>query len=254
MSLLLSPPKRPASVEDRSSYFSDPPRRATPAAPGKAAVLFQVSGHGTGSLVKIQQLSVLVLTEVADDSGRHLQSRLSGYSTTRIPWGVRFGGVEGHRFLKDLRLPPQPGARGSRLNSHDSHRLRLMIRLQDALQKGVFSRSLRLPRLWAGFEPRFAASISGDGPELLGACHTRGESSQELMIRHRRRHAGLVLFPLDWVSHVADKTRVIFADLAEFPCCQTITLPSSPSAHPLQGYRGACEFDFVSNRFESESG
>ena len=58
----------------------------------------------------------------------HCALRLAGYSGSRVPWGVRFGGPEKCRFFKDLRLQPVPGGRGYRLDLADEDLLTLGLR------------------------------------------------------------------------------------------------------------------------------
>ena len=142
--------------------------------------------------------------------------RLAGHCGSRIPWGVRFGGYAHCRFLKDLMLQPVAGGEGYRVDLADEELLTLGLHLERDLDRHLrFHKRLRdrpsLPKLWAGFPPEIAASITGDGPELAAyAAHRRRPKC--LLERLRRDHQGLTVFPLAWVSHHWQQAVAIFAD------------------------------------------
>lgn len=67
------------------------------------------------------------------------------------------------------------------------------------------------------------------------------------MHERRRDHNGLALYPLPWGSHLWERFRAVFVDLANFPAYQVFKL--SDPATDLCGFRAACEFDFLHSRF-----
>lgn len=202
--------------------------------------------------VEIEKLLWLVLHDASRPPQATPELRLAGYQGRAIPWGARWGGAEQMRFEKNLLLRPRWNARGRRLDLRKQDVVQRVREMQQTLESGsrqpatTLPARLLLPRLWAGFAPGEANSLSGDGPEFWGSCHLSGLSSRELLAETVRRHRGLSLFPLDWVSHAWQSHPPIFAELADFPREQLVTC-FSPEA--LRGYRGACEFDFLSSRF-----
>ena len=58
-----------------------------------------------------------------------------------------------------------------------------------------------ISRLWAAFDPDAAGRLTGDGPEFQNGLRRTGASAKQTLNRSRRRHGGLILFPLPWVSH-----------------------------------------------------
>lgn len=181
------------------------------------------------------------------------RTRLAGYAARRVPWGIRCGGAQDCHFDKDANLRPKPRAAGWRMDS----RYREVLRTARQLRKQIASRrdepngaiatQIQLPEFWAAFGPRDVDRIEGDGLELLGEVHTSGQSVEELMRERRRNHNGLTLYPLPWVSHLWERFRAVFVDLAEFPTHQVFGL--SDPATDLCGFRAACEFDFFHSRF-----
>jgi hypothetical protein len=178
---------------------------------------------------------------------------LAGYSSTRIPWGVRFGGAEQCRFFKNLSLQPVPGARGCRLDLASEELLVLGLQLDRELDRHARYRQrqarehVQLPKLWAGFRPADAASITGDGPELAAYAARTGRLPQRLLEHLRRDLFGLVLYPLAWVSHCWQQAVAVFADLGRFPKRQVFRLQQLPD--DLVGYQDAAEFNFRDSRF-----
>jgi len=94
---------------------------------------------------------------------------LSGFSGTRIPRGVKWGGYKQNRLLKGVRLAPAPEARGRHLDLNDIELLHVALRLERQRRmhsrRGAPRRPLRLPRLWAGFDPSNAVHITGRRPD-----------------------------------------------------------------------------------------
>ena len=90
--------------------------------------------------------------------------RLAGFGGATVPWGVKWGGAEQCRFLKNLLLQPVPNGPGLRLSTASTDLLRLGLQLDRDLEKHVrhpslpVRQQLRLPCLWAGFKPSDAAT------------------------------------------------------------------------------------------------
>ena len=93
--------------------------------------------------------------------------------------------------------------------------------------------------------------IACEGPELNGLVHETGRSIEELVGMTRRVHAGHVLLPLAWVSHVAAAAVEVHADLDGLSRRQLFRLPRHPM-DALVGFRGACQFDFLASRFRHD--
>lgn len=180
-------------------------------------------------------------------------TRLAGYGARRVPWGIRCGGAQDCRFDKNANLRPKPRAVGWRMDSRNRTVLRTARQLRKEIASrrdepnGAISTQIQLPEFWAAFGPCDIDRIDGDGPELLGEVHTTGQSAEDLMHERRRNHNGLTLYPLPWVSHLWERFRAVFVDLADFPTYQVFRL--SDPASDLCGFRAACEFDFFHSRF-----
>jgi hypothetical protein len=214
-----------------------------------AALGYLVDGPIVEGLVEIEKLTLVVLYDEPLPHGR-CALRLAGYSASPIPWGVRFGGSAQCRFLKDLWLQPVPDAKGYRLDLAGEELLALGLQLERELDRCTgFCRQplreqVRLPKLWAAFQPADAASISGEGPELAAYAQRTSRPPQRLLEYLRRDHLGLALYPAPWVSHHWRQTVAVFADLKQFPCRQVFRLRHLP--HDLTGFQDAAEFDFGS--------
>ena len=94
------------------------------------------------------------------------------------------------------------------------------------------------------------SGLYGDGPELTAYARRVQADAGEVFSTVSRRHVGLSLYPLAWVSHHADLAATIFVDLARFPKRQVISLDESLGK--LAGYQDAAEFDFLQSRFRRE--
>ena len=181
------------------------------------------------------------------------RTRLAGYGARRVAWGVRCGGAQDCRFDKNANPRPKPRAVGWRMDARHravvrtARQLRKEIASRQSESDGAISTHIQLPEFWAAFGPCDVDRIDGDGPELLGEVHTTGQSAAELMCERRRDHNGLTLYPLPWVSHLWERFRAVFVDLADFPRHQVFQL--SDPATDLCGFRAACEFDFFHSRF-----
>jgi len=192
-----------------------------------AALGYIANGPVVNGLVDVEKLTLILLY---DDliSLEYCALRLAGYSASRVPWGVRFGGPEQCRFFKDLRLQPVFAGSGYRLDLTDERLLTLALDLERALARSVHYRhvreQVRLPKLWAAFHPADAANITGDGPELAAYAQRTGKSPKYLLKHLRRDHLGMCLFPFTWASHHWQQAVAVFADLAKFPSRQNFRL------------------------------
>ena len=219
-----------------------------------AALGYLVNGSLIDGLVEIGKLTTVILYDDPIRPG-YCALRLAGYSSSRIPWGVRFGGPEQCGFFKDLLLQPTPGARGYRLDLASTELLSLGLRLERELDRCTryWHRRARqqvcLPKLWAAFQPADAASITGDGPELAAYAARTGRLPRRLLEHLRRDVFGLALYPLAWVSHHWHQAVTMLADLERFPRRQVFRLWQLPD--DLMGFQGAAEFDFFHSRIRS---
>ena len=141
------------------------------------------------------------------------------------------------------------GAQGYRIDVADEDLLELAIALNRQLDRHArFGLNAHerpfLPRLWAGFRPADAATITGDGAELKAYAARTGKSPQRLLNHLRRQHHDLVLHPLPWVSNRWQQAVTVFVDLDRFPRRQVFRPESLPDG--LVGYHEATEFDFAS--------
>ena len=220
-----------------------------------AAMGYLANGPVIEELIEIDKL---VLAVVYDETvARGNTTRVAGYSGSRIPWGVRWGGAENSRFLKNLLLQPMPGAQGHRLDTASESLLRLALHLDRDIQRQLYygrrwkDRQFRLPKLWAGFRAADAAAIEPGGPELAEYCTRTGRSAGEALAAIRRDFFGLWLFPMAWVSGAWQQVAAVFADLRRFPLRQVFPIVRVPE--DLVGFQGAVEYDFHSSRFRSAS-
>jgi len=219
-----------------------------------AALGYLANGPTIEGLIEVEKLTLTILYDAPSHS-RQLTLRLAGFSGSRVPWGIQWGGRENCRFLKNLLLQPVPNGPGLRLNTSSTDLLRLGLQLDCDLERYVRRPSLsvrqqpRLPCLWAGFKHADAANITGDGPELAAYARRTGKSPWQLMEQIRREYFGLSLLPFPWVSHHWQQAVAVFADLERFPRRQVFSLRHP--ADDLVGYQEAAAFDFLHNRFHS---
>lgn len=219
-----------------------------------AGLGYLANGPALEGLIELENLVLAVLYDEPEAHGR-TATWLAGFGGVLGPWGVRWGGPQENRFLKDFSLRPEPDARGRRPDSGRDALLRLALELDAKIERYVrYPRvagryRLRLPKLWAGFRRSRAAQIAGDGPELADACRRSGKPAGQLMEQSRRAHEGLTLFPLPWVSHHWELASAVFVDLAPFPAAQVF--PLKPLPEGLQGFQAAAEYDFYTSRFRA---
>lgn len=217
-----------------------------------AALGYLVVGSLVDNLVEIEKLVLVVQHDEILPNGR-CALRMAGFSGTPVPWGVQWGGPDGSRLYKDLRLRPEPGARGLRLDAANEGLFELGLRLERDLQRfdrnGIEPawRQFRLPTLWAGFTPSADVEVTGAGPELEATARHLRRTPAELFRETSRQYFQLSLHPLNWVSHEWERITAVFADLEGSPKRQVIAV-QDPAAG-LVGHYGAAAFDFYSSRF-----
>ena len=219
-----------------------------------AALGYLTNGPVVEDLIEVEKLVLVVVHDETAERG-NMSTRVAGYLGCPIPWGIRWGGAENSRFLKNLLLQPMPGARGQRLDTASESLLRLALQLDRDIERQLYYRrrfnreQLRLPKLWAGFRPAVAAGIEPGGPELDGYCGRTGRSTTEALDSIGRHYFGFVLFPLAWVSSAWQQAAAVFADLRRLPLRQVFPV-NNPPEH-LIGFQGAAEYDFCNSRFRS---
>jgi len=226
-------------------------RREALPRPG-AALGFLSHGPAPHGLIEVHNVILVVLYDELHDDGR-LTINVAGFSGIPVPWGIQWGGAQQNLFLKNLLLRPRPAARGRCLNAARPQLLGLALQLDQGLDR--FCRDPQrhagvpwvTPPLWAGLRPQQAAELTLDGPELVAAAEQSGLSPQTLLQQSQLPYEGLVLTPLEWVSHHWRQLAAIFADLQAVQPMQAFPL-HEPEAD-LQGFRGAMQFDFFHTRF-----
>ena len=244
----------PSPLDQWRQHLGGRRRRAQPRP--LAAMGYMANGPVIDGLIAIEKLTVILLYDEPIRPG-HCALRLAGYSGSRVPWGVRFGGPENCRFCKDLRLQPVPGGRGYRLDFANAELLVLGLQLERELDRCTRHRQrpvreeVCLPKFWAGFRPAEVADITGDGPELAAYAAHR-QIAPAAAGTPARDHLGIAIFPGCWVSHHWQQAVAVFADLERFPKRQVFRL-RQPS-DDLIGYQDAVEFDFHSRFRHASSG
>ena len=219
-----------------------------------AALGYLTSGPVVENLIEIEKLILVVVHDEVNARG-NATIRLAGYSGTRIPWGIRWGGPENSKFFKNLQLQPMAGARGLRLDIASADLLRLALHLNRDIERYLrYARrckrpNLQLPRLWAGFRPADVPRAQCGGPELAEYCARTSRRPDDALAAIRRDYFGLTLFPFAWVSNSWQQAVTVFADLRRFPLRQVFPLNNPPE--DLIGFQGVAEHDFCNSRFRS---
>jgi hypothetical protein len=222
---------------------------------GFVAATFVDRGDKLSALVEIERVSaVLLFEECSVDQAWpwRVLLRLVSYGANRVPRGVQWGGEENSQLFKDLTLTPQFGARGQRIDKRKVELLSLAGKMNRRISRAARhpaapSPTLRLPRLWAGFQPRCVQDLCGKGPEFEEACHQRDGSPTSVLRVAARTAYGLVLYPLDWVSDKLERATTVFAELTPSLRRQVFRIEKMPS--DLIGFRGAWAFDFFHSRY-----
>jgi hypothetical protein len=225
---------------------------------GFVAATFIDRGNMSSALVPIDRVSVVLLFEDfgAANSRSALPLRLVSYRANRVKHGARWGGSGNSQLFKNLRLPPRPNACGQRIDKTNRALLSLALQLDRRLSVAARHpaapwRSLRLPRLWAGFDPRRVNDLCGQGPEFEDECLQRNEPPATVLRGAARTAHGLRLYPLDWVSDQLDRAAGVFAELTLSLRRQVFRVDQLP--RDLIGFQGACAFDFFHSRYRRMS-
>ena len=134
-------------------------------------------------LVEIENLTLVVLYDEPLPHGR-CALRLAGYSASPIPWGVRFGGSDQCRFVKDLWLQPVPGGQGYRLDLASTEVLALGLQLERELDRCTRrTRTGRNPntrgKSWRGFIPALTGDRTGRPLRRQQRIGSSGGSSRD---------------------------------------------------------------------------
>lgn len=214
---------------------------------GLAALSFQSLKPPQDGLIPLQWISAALLcVEPARRKIRPLQ--FSFFGATAIPYGIEWGGVERSKLTKDLRLRPRMSAQGRRMDLTRVRTLHLGLDLYAAIVSATENElmdHLQIPQCWMGFESGY--DVDAEGPEVVGMMHAVGMSSQQLMMRVKRQHDGLHLYPMEWTSHRWMDLKQIFVEIGSVPVIQVLRC-TDPS-ETLVGYRGAVSFDFLSTAY-----
>ena len=103
-----------------------------------AALGYLANGPVIEGLIEVEKLTIVILYDEQIHPG-HCALRLAGYSGSRVPWGVKWGGAEQCRFLKNLLLQPVPNGPGLRLSTASTDLLRLGLQLDRDLDEACSS-------------------------------------------------------------------------------------------------------------------
>lgn len=208
-------------------------------------------GDKREALVELQHVVAVLLFD--EGIGRPVPAlRLVGYGASQVPHGVQWGGAEGCKFYKDLRLAPEPGGWSLQVDATNVDLLHLSLRLHGDIHRvdRFAPKSARqypkLPRLWAGFAPSDADAVEAAGPEFVELCAKFKLAPNVMLEKFRREFQGLACFPLDWVSDQLQRSLSVFVDMSETPRTQVFRLANFPDS--LQGFQGATAYDFFNGK------
>jgi hypothetical protein len=222
------------------------PRRRAAGPRHLAAIGYLINVPIYDHLVDVRRLLIVVVHDQLHAD--RLITRVAGYAAGSLPWGVKFGGRENHRFEKDLLQVPVHGGRGQHLNRDQPKLLDLALQLDRHLTRAA--RHLFMPRraipcwpqLWAALEPETAVGIHGGGPEFEDwrRRYPGADLPSRLVL-------GMTAFPLELVSEHWKRFNCALADLRTTPKWQVVS--SSHLDRTLRGFRGAAQYDLLSSRF-----
>ncbi len=253
MTLVISSPDGPGLKQQwRQQLASQLRRRAAQGPRPLAAITFLVRGPVRSGLVNLRDLLFVVVHDDLREDGT-LHVRFAAYGAGTIPWGIKVG-PENSKLDKDLALTPGPSTRGRRFDLLKGDLLSLALNLDQLLERHSRYPHLprrcqpRWPKLWAGFTPDVARTLSFAGPEYEASLGKNDNPAAQPPIPSI---LGLTLMPLSYVSHAWRQISAVFADLATIPKRQVIVLESH--SRNLRGYQGAVEYDLTSSRFAVES-
>jgi hypothetical protein len=219
------------------------------------ALGYLVDGPVAENLICIEDLILTVLYDEQRKDGT-TRTRLAGYSGRAIAWGASWGGRSQHKFEKSLSLPPERCAQGARIDLTRARLLEHGLELDRLVERSNLAMSVqpiavRLPTVWAAFRPAEARCLKPAGPEWENLRKRLGASPSELFANYRRRYLGLILLPLEWVSHAWQQWVTLFADLSQFPTHQC--LGYGDPVESLKGFSGAMKYDLLASRFKAAS-
>ena len=206
-------------------------------------------GPREAGLIDVRRLVFVVLRDEMRTDGSQA-TRLSGYTSVVIPWGIRVGGGDQHRFEKALTLVPRVAAHGPRFDLMGEELLTLALELDRYLSLQHRYPHLprrqqpRWPQFWAAFSPATAKYIRCAGPEF-DAHRSSGTAVIE------RSCSGLTLYPLEMVGHAWRQFVTVFADLKTVSKRQVIALDHA--AQNLCGFAGAVQYDLCHSRFSAQA-
>lgn len=209
-----------------------------------AAISYVARGLIQDGLVDLTRLLFVVVHDEWHEQ-HSLVTCCRAYVSAPVPWGARIGGAQSCRLDKFLTLAPKRNARGRRFDLAQPELLRLCMDLDRHLERQAqFPHAPRrrqplIPELWAGFTPTVATGIHCAGPEF--------DAAGQPHVSPRRGANGLVLLPLEFVSHESARCAAILADVSSMPKRQVVTL--GHRAANLVGFQGAVEFDLNQSRF-----
>lgn len=214
--------------------------------PRHAALGFLSRDPPRSGFVPLRQLTIVVAHDVVVPGRLTPKLRLAGYSARVSKAGIQWGGVQGHRFEKNLALTPQPRARGPRLDLLQPELVTLGLRLTRRLEH--FAKHPNFPQRTAPVLPRVWAGLIDDGKIRtcdLGLKEMNVSAGDALPCRV----GGLLLVPVAWIDEGSRRDVVeYFAELRFASCLQSIVLQDGQQ-EGLVGTTADGPFDFCSSKF-----
>jgi hypothetical protein len=214
-----------------------------------AGLTYSAAGTIRNGLIEIERLTLIVFYD-EDVAPWPPAIRVAGVSGRRVPWGVEFNVP---RFYKDLSRQPDDVGFGTRLAWRQTDLLHRALKLDELVEFHSRFKSAELPAtpylpaLWAGFRRLECGHALASGPEWEAARTASTAAPDELLSQTLRRHRGMDLLPLPWVSAAWEQFIGVFADLRTFPRRQVFAPQAVPA--DLRGNDGAMQFDFTTPEF-----
>ncbi len=215
-----------------------------------AVLSYLTTGPVIDGLVELGRISFCVLHDYQQPGV--VATRLAGYRATIVSGRILIGGAAQIRFEKNIALSPAgERKRGCRLGKNGPELLSLALHLDRTLERYArfpfFPRrsAFRMPRFWVALADQ---SVRDRGPAFAAYCKMNGHSPGKLFKRAGRDHAGLIIYPLEFVSHYWQQFGKVYVDLKSFPKRQIICFRGPAD---LKGLFGVCEFDLLSSRFRT---
>jgi hypothetical protein len=168
---------------------------------------------------------------------------LAGVRGRRVPWGVRFDVGQFRKSIPSLECLENGNVASLGGDLREvGVRMAQLFRGHGRCNPRELPGTPTLPRLWAAFRQAEVRAALLGGPELEAACAASGKSAVDLLDGTARRHRGLLLVPLDWVSGHWQRFVEVYADLDQFPDTQVFAIEDGLAG--LRGFQGAAAFDF----------